>query len=67
MKKELKEAYKIMKKELKEAYNDFNVPINNRGGYIEMGGFTICLLIVVFGIILFDKFDLLYRIINFIY
>lgn len=48
-----------MKKELKELYNDFNIPINNNGGYIEMGGFIICLLIFLLGLYLFDKFDLL--------
>lgn len=36
-----------MKKEFKELYNDFNVPINHNGGYIEMGGFAICLIICV--------------------
>jgi hypothetical protein len=48
-----------MKKIFKEIYNEFNVPINNEGGYIEMGGFTICLIVMVGIILILNHFGII--------
>lgn len=45
-----------MKKIFKELYDDFNVPINNNGSYLELGGFVIVIFLFLAGLFLFNEF-----------
>lgn len=45
-----------MKRMFKELYDEFNVPINNQGNYLELGGFIICILFFLLGLFAYNEF-----------